>query len=78
MLCVICLSGFLWFTRMCLQKQKDITLKGYTIGHRCIQVQLTDSLSIVIQGHSLFLCLRVNLASRIGLLDRLTHLVTFP
>ena len=59
-------------------KTKDITLKGYTIGHRCIQVQLTDLLSIVIQGHSLFLCLRVNLASRIGLLDRLTHLVTFP
>ena len=48
MLSVICLSGFLWFTRMCLQKTKDITLKGYTIGHQCIQVQLTDLLSIVI------------------------------
>ena len=59
-------------------KTKDITLKGYTIGHQCIQVQLTDLLSIVIQGHSLFLCLRVNLASHIGLLDRLIHPVTFP
>ena len=48
MLGVICLSGFLWFTRMYLQKTKDITLKGYTIGHQCIQVQLTDLLSIVI------------------------------
>ena len=47
MLGVICLSGFLWFQNVS-SKTKDITLKGYTIGHQCIQVQLTDLLSIVI------------------------------
>ena len=39
-----------WFfgSPECLYKTKDITLKGYAIGHQCIQVQLTDLLSIVI------------------------------
>ena len=48
MLGVICLSGFLLVHQNVSSKTKDITLKGYTIGHQCIQVQLTDLLSIVI------------------------------
>ena len=59
-------------------KTKDITLKGYTIGHQCIQVQLTDLLSIVIQGHSLFLCLRVNLAFALWLTRSFNPSCDFP
>ena len=48
MLGVICLFWFPLVHQNVSSKTKDITLKGYTIGHQCIQVQLTDLLSIVI------------------------------
>ena len=38
-------------------KTKDITLKGYTIGHQCIQVQLTDLLSYGLYQYDVFISL---------------------
>ena len=48
MLGVICVFLVSFGSPECIFKNKDITLKGYTIGHQCIQVQLPDLLSIVI------------------------------